>query len=68
MLPRNFDYYAPASLKEAAAVLKSHSDARVLAGGQSLLPMMKLRLASPDAIVDISRIRELHGIRQEDLV
>ena len=64
MLPRSFDYYAPASLNEAAAVLKSHSGARVLAGGQSLLPMMKLRLASPEAIVDISRIRELHGIRQ----
>ncbi|MCW6161378.1 MAG: xanthine dehydrogenase family protein subunit M [Candidatus Micrarchaeales archaeon] len=65
MLPRNFDYYAPASLKEAVAVLKKHSDARILAGGQSLLPMMKLRLASPEAIVDISRIKELRGIRQD---
>jgi carbon-monoxide dehydrogenase medium subunit len=60
MYPREFDYIAPASLDEACAALGE--DAKVLAGGMSLIPMMKLRLFSPALVVDIGRIPHLHEI------
>jgi carbon-monoxide dehydrogenase medium subunit len=67
MIPAAFDYHAPTSLQEATALLARHGDeAHVLAGGQSLIPMMKLRLASPGLLVDINRIRGLAGIREAD--
>ena len=56
MIPKSFDYYAPASLDEAIRLLGENEEAKVLAGGQSLLPMMKLRLAAPTALVDISKL------------
>ena len=60
MKPARFDYYAPESLDEATALLAQHGDdARVLAGGQSLIPMMAMRLARPPVIVDINRIGSL---------
>jgi carbon-monoxide dehydrogenase medium subunit len=65
MIPRKFDYYAPASLTEAISLLGENADARVLAGGQSLLPLMKLRLAAPAALVDISRLPGLSYVRDE---
>ena len=66
MKPKKFTYCRPDSLDEALALLAQHGDAaRVLAGGQSLVPMMRLRLASPDALVDLSGLDELTGIRQE---
>jgi aerobic carbon-monoxide dehydrogenase medium subunit len=67
MKPPRFDYYAPESLDEALALLeKFGSDARVLAGGQSLVPLMNMRLASPQQIVDINRIALLNYIEERD--
>lgn len=66
MIPPAFDYHAPRSIGEAIALLSSLGDeAKLLAGGHSLLPMMKLRFAQPGALIDINRIPELRGIREE---
>ncbi len=65
MIPPEFDYHAPADLDEALALLGSLDDAKVMSGGQSLLPMLKLRLASPANIVDIGRIPGLATISEE---
>lgn len=62
MYPRSFEYVSPGSLDEATAVLASTEGAKVLAGGMSLLPLMKLRLFSPDVLVDIGRIPGLSSI------
>ncbi len=64
MIPQNFDYSAPADLKEALGLLADGS-AKVLAGGMSLIPLMKLRLAAPERVVDIGRIPGLSYIREE---
>ena len=67
MIPPRFEYYAPASIDEAVKVLdRFGGEAKVLAGGQSLLPVMKLRLAEPKALVDLNRIPELAFIREDD--
>jgi len=63
--PAEFTYHRPTSLDEAIGLLAKDGDARPLAGGHSLLPMMKLRLAEPQAIVDIGRIPGLDGIAIE---
>ena len=66
MKPAPFDYVAPTSLGEAAAVLRDHPDeAKIIAGGQSLVPMMNFRLARPELLVDIGKLDELRYIRQE---
>jgi carbon-monoxide dehydrogenase medium subunit len=66
MIPGPFAYHRPASVQEAVAMLADlGEDARPLAGGHSLIPMMKLRLAAPEHLVDLSRIPELKGIRAE---
>jgi aerobic carbon-monoxide dehydrogenase medium subunit len=65
MIPKSFDYYAPASLDEAIRILGDNEEAKVLAGGQSLLPMMKLRLAAPTALVDITKLPGLSYVRDE---
>ena len=66
MIPASFDYHAPRSLGEAVSLLSSlGSDARLLAGGHSLLPMMKLRFAQPAHLVDLNGIADLRGIREE---
>jgi carbon-monoxide dehydrogenase medium subunit len=66
MIPRAFDYHAPTTLPEALGLLDRYGDeARLLAGGHSLLPMMKMRFATPDHLVDLGRIGELKGIREE---
>jgi CO/xanthine dehydrogenase FAD-binding subunit len=60
MKPAVFDYYAPTTVEDVMALLKHHgSDARLLAGGQTLLPMMNFRLAAPEVIIDLNRIPEL---------
>ena len=67
MLPPKFDYIAPGSLSEAIDLLKSRGEgAKVIAGGQSLIPLLKLRLASPTVLVDIGRIPGLDYIRESD--
>lgn len=61
-----FDYYAPRTLPEALELLALHGpDARVIAGGQSLVPMLALRLARPEVLVDLNRIPELAGIHEQ---
>ena len=66
MIPTQFDYRAPETLEEAVALLASDLDgAKVLAGGHSLIPAMKLRLAQPQLLVDIARIKSLSYIREE---
>ncbi|ADG87369.1 FAD binding domain-containing protein [Thermobispora bispora] len=63
MIPASFGYFRPASVEEAVATLsEAGEDAKVLAGGQSLLPLLRLRLAFPAALVDVGRIPELRGI------
>ncbi len=65
MVPRRFEYYAPTSLEEAARLLSEHrGEAKLLAGGMSLIPLMKMRLASPGHVVDINRIGGLEYIRE----
>jgi 2-furoyl-CoA dehydrogenase FAD binding subunit len=67
MKPRPFDYVRPDTVEEAVAVLAEYGDeARVLAGGQSLMAMLNLRLADPAVIVDIARMPELDYIRETD--
>jgi carbon-monoxide dehydrogenase medium subunit len=64
--PAKFEYHAPASVDEALAILQRYDgEARLLAGGQSLVPMMNFRLAQPKAIVDLNRIAELAFIEEE---
>jgi aerobic carbon-monoxide dehydrogenase medium subunit len=66
MIPAAFDYSAPATLNEALALLQLHGDdAKILAGGHSLIPMMKLRFASPGHLVDINNIPGLSYIKEE---
>jgi carbon-monoxide dehydrogenase medium subunit len=65
MIPAAFDYHAPTSVEEALQLLASSGDVKVLAGGQSLIPVLKLRLAAPEVIVDLGRIDSLRGIREE---
>ena len=66
MFPSSFDYFAPESLDEALSLLRDHGeDAKVLAGGQSLIPLMKLRFASPSVIVDINRIPGLDFLQED---
>ncbi|MDX2193816.1 MAG: xanthine dehydrogenase family protein subunit M [Gemmatimonadales bacterium] len=62
MIPATFEYIRAGSLAQALALLGSHEDAKVIAGGHSLLPVMKFRMAQPGTLIDIARVPELHGI------
>ncbi len=64
MIPGTFDYHRPKSVAEAVKLLKKPKGSRVLAGGHSLLPMMKLRMAEPPALVDLGGIAALRGIKK----
>src|SRR5438874_2847187 len=64
MIPANFNYESPNTLKEALNLLSAHDDAKILAGGHSLLPAMKLRLAAPELLVDLGRVSGLSYIRE----
>ena len=66
MKPAPFDYVRPASLAEACALLAADQDARLIAGGQTLVPMLAMRLARPARLIDILRLPELAGIREEN--
>jgi carbon-monoxide dehydrogenase medium subunit len=66
MIPASFDYLAPKTIEEAVGLLAQHADeAKILAGGHSLIPAMKLRLAQPQLLIDIARISDLAYIREE---
>jgi carbon-monoxide dehydrogenase medium subunit len=67
MIPAPFAYARPTSVEEALqAIADGGEDAKVLAGGQSLIPVMRLRLAAPETVVDLTRVAELRGVREED--
>jgi aerobic carbon-monoxide dehydrogenase medium subunit len=67
MIPAEFDYTAPDTLDEAIqALADGGEDAKLLAGGHSLLPLMKLRLAAPSLLVDLRKVPGLHGVQRED--
>lgn len=67
MIPGKFDYYAPSSVGEAVQLLQQHGyGAKVMAGGQSLIPAMRFRLAVPEVLIDINHIEGLSYIRQEN--
>ncbi|MGB5650787.1 MAG: FAD binding domain-containing protein, partial [Sedimenticolaceae bacterium] len=63
MIPGSFEYHAASSVDDAIRLLSAHEDAKILAGGHSLLPMMKLRFAEPAHLIDINGLSELKGIR-----
>lgn len=66
MIPAEFDYVAPTTVEEAlGALADAGEDAKVLAGGQSLLPMLRMRLAAPSVVVDLGRVGELSGVRED---
>jgi carbon-monoxide dehydrogenase medium subunit len=66
MIPAQFDYLAPTTVEEALAALAEHGDdAKILAGGQSLLPVLRMRLNAPEVVIDLGRIDALRGIRDD---
>ena len=65
MIPSSFDYEVAESVDHALELLRSKEDAKLLAGGHSLMPLMKLRLARPGTLVDIGRLSELRGVRDQ---
>jgi carbon-monoxide dehydrogenase medium subunit len=66
MIPAQFDYLAPASVEEALSALREHGDeAKILAGGQSLLPVLRMRLNAPEMVIDLGKIESLRGIRDD---
>jgi carbon-monoxide dehydrogenase medium subunit len=65
MYPAAFEYHAPATVKDALKLLDKLDDAKILAGGHSLVPMMKLRLAQPKHLIDLRKVTGLSGIKEE---
>ncbi|WP_244930014.1 xanthine dehydrogenase family protein subunit M [Nocardioides sp. W7] len=66
MIPAPFDYLAPTSVEEALAALSQHGDdAKIIAGGQSLLPVLRMRLNAPELVIDLGRIPSLRGVRDD---
>src|SRR5882762_2418509 len=67
MIPAQFEYVTPKTLEDALHLIERHGDeAKILAGGHSLLPLMKLRLAQPRYVIDIGRLRNMNYIREEN--
>jgi aerobic carbon-monoxide dehydrogenase medium subunit len=65
MIPASFDYARPQSVDEATQILSGDEDAKVIAGGQSLIPLLRLRLAAPSVLVDLGGINELRGVHDD---
>jgi carbon-monoxide dehydrogenase medium subunit len=66
VIPAQFDYVAPTSVEEALAALAEHGDeAKIIAGGQSLLPVLRMRLNAPEWVIDLGRIDSLRGVRDD---
>ncbi|MFZ0545445.1 MAG: xanthine dehydrogenase family protein subunit M [Candidatus Promineifilaceae bacterium] len=67
MIPGEFDYYSPTTLTEAVSLLKEHGyNAKILAGGQSLIPAMRFRLSLPEVLIDINGVEDLNYLRESD--
>ena len=66
MVASTFDYHAPATLRDAVSLLNDNADAKVLAGGHSLIPMMKLRLSEPSVVIDLGRVDGLSYVSESD--
>src|SRR5262249_7333835 len=66
MKPAPFEYHRPADVEEACAILAADEDARIIAGGQSLVPVMAMRLVRPTRLVDMPRIPSFSAVRAED--
>jgi len=67
MIPAAFDYVAPESLDDViTALVDGGEDAKLLAGGHSLIPLMKLRVAAPSLLVDLRKLPGLHGVQRQD--
>ena len=66
MIPPSFDYIAPKTISEAVAALGQNENAKILAGGQSLIPLMRFRLAGPTVLVDLNRVEGLSYVQEED--
>jgi aerobic carbon-monoxide dehydrogenase medium subunit len=66
VIPAKFDYLAPTSVEEALSALSEHGDdAKIMAGGQSLLPVLRMRLNAPELVIDIGRIDSIRGVRED---
>ena len=66
MIPAQFDYIAPTTIEEALVVLGEKGDeAKIMAGGQSLLPVLRMRLNAPETIIDLGKIESLRGVRDD---
>ncbi|HET9829270.1 MAG TPA: xanthine dehydrogenase family protein subunit M [Nocardioidaceae bacterium] len=66
MIPAQFDYLAPSTLEDALAALAEHGDdAKIIAGGQSLLPVLRMRLNAPELVIDLGKIEALRGVRDD---
>jgi carbon-monoxide dehydrogenase medium subunit len=65
MIPAQFEYVAPASVEEALQALSQSDDAKIMAGGQSLLPVLRMRLNAPELVIDLGRIDSLRGVRED---
>ncbi|MDQ3576813.1 MAG: FAD binding domain-containing protein, partial [Actinomycetota bacterium] len=67
MIPSAFDYVAPTTVEDAVrALAEAGEDAKVLAGGQSLLPVLRLRLAAPTKLIDLGKVTRMRGVREDD--
>ena len=66
MIPVQFDYVAPSTLEEALVALSAHGDdAKIMAGGQSLLPVLRMRLNAPEIVIDLGKVESLRGVRDD---
>jgi aerobic carbon-monoxide dehydrogenase medium subunit len=66
MIPPSFDYIAPKTISEAVTALEQNEDSKILAGGQSLIPLMRFRLAGPKVLIDLNRVESLSYIKEEE--
>ena len=65
MIPAQFDYVAPTTVEEALSALGQSDDAKIIAGGQSLLPVLRMRLNAPELVIDLGKIESLRGVRED---
>ena len=66
MIPGEFEYHSPSTLQEALALLEENDEAKILAGGQSLIPAMRFRLALPEVLVDLNSVQDLAYVQESN--